>query len=424
FPEAMERGGFDVIVGNPPWGGDIDADINYFHAKYPASTQEHTDSFKLFIERALSLARPGGLISMIVPNTLLRQRRMMDVRKLLLENRLRLLVDLGENVFPDVVAPSCIFVVEKGASPSNISILDVSHLQTNEEKAESLKVPLKPLIVKQSRFLSNADLEFAVPMTWESAKIIPLGQCDFLICEDAGINYQRVGVGMREKGRSDLGKRLLYEGAMGNPEDKMYWKGTDINRYWIAESTRRFCRTNYKQFIRDNEVVRLNVEVYSTVPKILIRQTADRVIATIDYRGVWFGRSILSMLSSPGTPYRLEYFLALLNSRLFVKLYQDIVREKGRVFAQVKLSKLKQLPIRLIDFSDPADAARHDKMVAMVEEMLRLQKEREEAEALKDDRRHELARRIERLDKEIDALVYELYGLTEEEIAVVEGSKG
>jgi len=61
----------------------------------------------------------------------------------------------------------------------------------------------------------------------------------------------------------------------------------------------------------------------------------------------------------------------------------------------------------------------------MVEEMLRLQEEHQEehaeAEVLKEDRRHDLARRIERLDAEIDGLVYELYGLTEEEIGVVEG---
>jgi len=43
FPEAFKDGGFDVIVGNPPWGGDIDRDLAYFHAQYPATTQEHTD---------------------------------------------------------------------------------------------------------------------------------------------------------------------------------------------------------------------------------------------------------------------------------------------------------------------------------------------------------------------------------------------
>ena len=50
-----------------------------------------------------------------------------------------------------------------------------------------------------------------------------------------------------------------------------------------------------------------------------------------------------------------------------------------------------------------------------------LEKEHAEAEALKEDRRHDLARRIERLDGQIDGLVYELYGLTEEEVGVVEG---
>ena len=55
-----------------------------------------------------------------------------------------------------------------------------------------------------------------------------------------------------------------------------------------------------------------------------------------------------------------------------------------------------------------------------MEEMLRLQKEHAEAEALKEDRRHDLARRIEQLDAQIDGLVYELYGLTEEEIGAVE----
>jgi len=78
------------------------------------------------------------------------------------------------------------------------------------------------------------------------------------------------------------------------------------------------------------------------------------------------------------------------------------------------------LPIRTISFDDPADVVRHDRMVALVEEMLRLQKEHAQADALKEDRRYDLARCIERLDAEIDALVYALYGLTEEEIAVVE----
>lgn len=79
---------------------------------------------------------------------------------------------------------------------------------------------------------------------------------------------------------------------------------------------------------------------------------------------------------------------------------------------------MKRLPIRTIDFSDPADVARHDKMVSLVERMLDMHKRLTETKA-----GHEktlLQRQIEATDKQIDRLVYELYGLTEEEIKIVE----
>ena len=63
---------------------------------------------------------------------------------------------------------------------------------------------------------------------------------------------------MQDKGKSNLADRLLYEGKRKQSGDKMYWKGADIDRYWIADSTARFCRPNYRQFILPNEVVRLN----------------------------------------------------------------------------------------------------------------------------------------------------------------------
>ena len=199
----------------------------------------------------------------------------------------------------------------------------------------------------------------------------------------------------------------------------MYWKGSDIDRYWIAETTERFCRPNYQDFIHANEVVHLSAKVYNTTPKILFRQTADHIIATIDYQGVWFGRSIIAVVPARKSDHRTEYFLGLLNSRYFDWLYRGLVQETGRVFAQVKLSKAKQLPIRPINFSDPADVARHDRMVSLVERMLELHKRLASARASAD--REMYQRQIEATDRQIDALVYELYGLTEDEIKIVEG---
>jgi len=77
------------------------------------------------------------------------------------------------------------------------------------------------------------------------------------------------------------------------------------------------------------------------------------------------------------------------------------------------------MPIRTVDFTNPADVARHDRMVGLVERMLELHKQQAAARMPAD--RELYARQIEATDREIDALVYELYGLTEEEIAVVEG---
>jgi hypothetical protein len=228
---------------------------------------------------------------------------------------------------------------------------------------------------------------------------------------------------MQEKGKGDLADRLLYEDKRQRKQDKMYWKGTDIDRYWIAESTLRYCRPDFDDFIRPNEVIRLNEDVYRAVPKILLRQTADHIVATIDYRGVWFGRSIIAILPTRKSDYKIEYFLGLLNSRYLAWLYHKLVHETGRVFAQVKLSKIKQLPIRRIDFDNPTDRTMHDGLVALVERMLELSRELRVLSQFQAEQRQALEKEIARTDREIDDLVYRLYGLTEDEIEIVKSQQ-
>jgi hypothetical protein len=79
---------------------------------------------------------------------------------------------------------------------------------------------------------------------------------------------------------------------------------------------------------------------------------------------------------------------------------------------------IRSEPIRPINFSDPADKARHDRMVALVEQMLTLHKQL--AAAKTPDAKTVIQRQVDTTDQQIDRLVYELYGLTEEEIRIVE----
>ena len=111
------------------------------------------------------------------------------------------------------------------------------------------------------------------------------------------------------------------------------------------------------------------------------------------------------------------YLLGLLNSHLGWYLISKYCTKIQSGY-QLIFDYLGKIPIRTIDFSDPADKARHDKMVVMVERMLTLHKQLSDVKT--DHEKTLIERQIEATDRQIDALVYELYGLTEEEIGIVE----
>jgi len=118
------------------------------------------------------------------------------------------------------------------------------------------------------------------------------------------------------------------------------------------------------------------------------------------------------------------YLLGVLNSKLIFNYYKRVATvigdpDKGgrlRWFSQ----DVVKIPIRTINFADPTDKARHDKMIALVTQMLDLNKRLQDASL--DHEKTLLQRQIEATDGAIDKLVYELYGLTEEEIKIVEGT--
>ena len=116
------------------------------------------------------------------------------------------------------------------------------------------------------------------------------------------------------------------------------------------------------------------------------------------------------------------YLLGILNSHLLNYLHNTVAQSKNKVFAKVLAKNLKNLPIRSIDFSSYSDKAHHDKLVNLVEQMLDLHKKLAKAKAPQTITT--LKRQIEATDRQIDQLVYELYGLTKKEIKIVEESVG
>ncbi len=113
-----------------------------------------------------------------------------------------------------------------------------------------------------------------------------------------------------------------------------------------------------------------------------------------------------------------KYVLGLLNSKLLFWRLNHISNVFRGGWITCTKQYVKTLPIRTIDFSDPADKARHDKIVKLVEQMLALHKQL--ASARTEHEQTALKRQIDATDRQIDKLVYELYGLTEEEFGIVE----
>lgn len=136
-------------------------------------------------------------------------------------------------------------------------------------------------------------------------------------------------------------------------------------------------------------------------PKILTRQTADQIIAAFDDSNFYYANT-LHGTSITDPSYRPEYVLAVMNSRITTWFYRSNTDEEGKVFAQIKIELLRKLPV------PKASQREQEPLVNLVEKILKAKASNPAADTTV-------------LEREIDRQVYALYGLTLEEIAIVEG---
>ncbi len=369
-----------MIIGNPPWGADIDDDIKYYEEHFPNSTQHHKDIYKIFIEKAINLLAEGGIFGFIVPNTILLQPRFKDIREYLNKFKLLYIINLGEKVFEGVEAPSCIIICQKSKRPKShkVRILDLSFSKDNEFKADELRNP-KYAELEQSIYGGNPDNAFVTYYRERNKDELSLGE--ILDCKDAGIKYQRINVGMREKGKNDLAERLFYEGERKSEKDYKYIIGKDLDRYSLHPLIGRYMKQNYKELLKNNEIVYFNKKYFDNEEKILWRQTSDIIRACIVGK-VWFGNTLQVGISSPKYKGKIDlyYILVLINSKYLNYLYAQLVKETGRVFPQVKLSKIKQIPIKIISKKEQIP------LVKLADKMLKLNKKIQKLDSIMDEK--------------------------------------
>lgn len=140
FSEVFQKGGFDVIIGNPPWGASIsDTGINYLKEKYSEVIERMIDTYIYVTYRSLQLVKKdSGVVGMIIPSTFLNQSDTIKLRESLLKDRLSHIISLGQGIFGNkVLNTSTIVIFNHNHNHPNIFLSDLSK-HTLLEKQEML----------------------------------------------------------------------------------------------------------------------------------------------------------------------------------------------------------------------------------------------------------------------------------------------
>lgn len=342
-----DKEGFDIVIGNPPYGANIDELVPLYERLYPKTSHGYKDIYKYFYDFGLSICRKDGSLCYITPNTFLRQPRYGDLRRVLLEYNITQILDLGEDIFMDAVVPVAICLCKAIKIPVVTLFADLTK-DITVNNAKTILSNIKFLQIEQESWNMTQNNVFIENI--RNAKHNEDILDNVLEMKDCGFKYQRFNVGLSQKGKNDLAERLFYKpilGHMENEQDIPILIGKEINSFYHSLSPQKCLRYNYETLLKSNETTYYNKKIMDEPIKLIWRQTAPYFIGTILSTRMFFGNTIQAGIIKD--KYKgiitYEYLCGLLNSQYLRNIYEQNVKEGGRVFPQVKLEKLKPLPI-------------------------------------------------------------------------------
>lgn len=407
FPDVFKQGGFDAVIGNPPWGAEITKiEKEYLVKKFPLIPTKTKDSYLYFVLMELEILRREGSLGLIIPNTWLLINNTKEYRQYLLSFDIKEVIDYGDGVFKQCVVESSVLLLVK--SKETTSKCRAVRFRKGSKVSDHVVDKNIWLADEYCRIIIDLDENKKRLQEKLYTKSSPFNKNCSIIW---GIKPYQIGYGVPPQTKEIMTNRVYHSMVQKGKDWKPLVVGEDVNRYHVSFPGDRFIKYGKWLMYQSNESLMLN-------PKILMRQTSDIIRACYDENGYYCQNSLFIVHS---TDINLKFLLGLLNSKLLTFVYKLGNPQTGKIFAEIKPSVIKELPIRTIDFGNPADKRQHDKMVKLVERMLDLNKKIGAVKVPTEKER--LQREINATDKQIDTLVYDLYGLTEEEIAIVEGNK-
>ena len=405
FGEIMKCGGFDCVIGNPPYGAAFDEQVkNYINSKCVHQDYQ-LDSYLVFMEQSFNLLKNEGYYGMIIPNTWLTNLLFKNIRKFVFSEKcVRDICHFKSRVFPNVTVDAEIVIIQN-TLPENvqthISILhkdgtETSHMAKQSRWKEASGDTVNIFITPEEQLLFDKVLSKSKRLD-NFCKVV------------VGIKPYQTNKGKPKQTRETVKNRSFDASYKKDATYRQYLRGKDIGRFVISPLEERWI--SYGDWLAEPRYT-ANFDVPE---KLMIRQTGDSLIACYDNQQ-FLCLNNMHVITPLDNGRNIKYFLGIINSRLLNFIYEIFNPEKGEALAEVKRTNVARLPVHDINFSNPTEKAQHDKLVALVDNILELQKKYHEARMEIDKGLYE--RQIKIADAQIDRLVYDLYGLTEEEVKV------
>lgn len=434
-------GGFDAVLGNPPWGAEFTpAQRDYLATHYSEVVARMVDSYIYFIGKGIRLLRENGKLGLIIPSTMLNQVDAQPVRGLLLYRGISHAVNLGKGVFgPKPLNTSTILVSQRRKGTDLFRYRDLSRLPLASRRAELKSLGCITWAKWKDAVMADPHLTYFLGDQRSVALLARLRKLHPRLLDsvrgkiERGVSPDVVQAHVLSKGSArakNLETALLRPSVSGS-QIKRYrpWKSDQ----WILYTTRRVRLRDYPNaeaflggYRRLNKCKEARakkhpwwclhrprkLEIFAR-PKIIGLTTTKTIELAFDDKGGIFVTDAMYVFSVRKgiDPWAL---MAVMQSSLFLFLYRVANQGEARVIPQIKAAKLQPLPMPNLRRSEVAG-----KLAALAKRLLSLN--RTLASTKSEQERGALERRIAADDRAIDELVYQLYGLTHSEVALIEG---
>ncbi len=397
----------DVILGNPPY-----LSIRQLHQTHGAGyvqrlRERYTcaagafDSYVLFVEKAQQLLRAGGCCTMITPGRLADMEYATRCRELLLSGTLHQIDDLSSvpALFPGVSVYAHIYTWQKHR-PAKKHLTAVSEFVTAGRKPQ----PGRTHFIPQQALSSAGFAVHRQAALLEGVSTAPLGECAAVHCGAAGFSAQLLAGELREASSLPAAEDALPFIVSGN-----------IDRYQIKTGNVRFMKRKFQEPMLPASSSYFNAarrRLYQQ-PKIVVAGMTRRLEAAFAPQPLAIGVQTYAV-----KPQRIDNWLllGLLNSRLVSHWFASrfAARRLAGGFLAINKSQLEQIPLPAAAFSDdPRHVHLQQQIAGHAQELHR--GEPVAAAACSDTSLSQ-----ESAERKLDALVYQLYGLADSDIAAVE----